>query len=160
MTDEEENKGGAPTKYKDEYDEQVYKLCLLGAIDEELADFFNVCVATINNWKKTEPQFLASIKRGKKQADSEVAQKLFKRATGYTHPEEKVFCNDGQIITHDTTKRYPPDTTACIFWLKNRQPDDWRDKQDIDHNHELTVFEPDMGEKKLKGEDGADNETP
>jgi hypothetical protein len=43
---------GRPTKYQPEFAEQAYKLCLLGATDPEMADFFEVCVATVQNWKK------------------------------------------------------------------------------------------------------------
>lgn len=57
---------GAPTKYDEVFNEQVYKLCLLGAIDKEIAEFFNVCEATINNWKIEYPEFLESIKKGNK----------------------------------------------------------------------------------------------
>lgn len=129
----EKNKGGAPTLYKSEYSEQVEKLCLLGAVDTDLADFFNVCVATINNWKKDYPEFLESIKRGKYVADANVASKLYNRALGYEHAEDKIFNDQGVPLIVPTTKHYPPDTTAAIFWLKNRQPDKWREKQEIDH---------------------------
>lgn len=130
---------GAPTKYKTEYNEQVYKLCLLGAIDEELADFFDVCVATINNWKKESPEFLASIKKGKQIADAEVAEKLFQRAIGYSHDEEKIFCQDGKIIRADTIKHYPPEVIALLFWLKNRQPNNWREKTEHDHGGKVEI---------------------
>ena len=120
--------GGRPTKYKLEYNEQVYKLCLLGATDKELATFFNICNATIENWKQTEPEFLVSLKKGKEEADSKVVKKLLERATGYEHKEDKFFVIDGEVVTQKTTKHYPPDTTALIFWLKNRRPKNWRDK--------------------------------
>lgn len=121
-----EDKGGRPTDYSEDYVDQVYKLALLGAIDDEIADFFNVCVATLNNWKKKYPEFLASIKKGKEMADARVAQALFHRAIGYTHPEEKIFNNNGEILRADTTKHYPPDTAACLIWLKNRRREDWK----------------------------------
>lgn len=85
---EEKKENGRPAKYKEEYDEQVRKLCLLGATDKELADFFNVCEATINNWKNKHPSFLESIKKGKHVADATVAEKLFHRATGYSHGKD------------------------------------------------------------------------
>ncbi len=122
---------GAPTKYKEVYNEQVYKLCLLGAIDEQLADFFDVCVDTINEWKKVYPEFSESIKRGKQFADAEIANSLFHRAKGYEHPDVDIKMFEGQIIQTDLTKHYPPDTAAAIFWLKNRQSGQWRDKQDV-----------------------------
>ncbi|HEY7866596.1 MAG TPA: hypothetical protein VIC51_11400 [Psychromonas sp.] len=125
----EVNSGGRPTKYKDEYGELAYKFCLLGATDERLADFFDVCVTTINTWKKEHPQFLASIKRGKAIADAEVASSLYQRALGYSHAETKIVSYEGKITDEkDVVKHYAPDPTAAIFWLKNRQPAQWRDK--------------------------------
>ena len=112
----------------------MYKLCLLGATDKEIADFFGVCEATINNWKKEYPKFLESIKEGKEKADFQIAESLFQRAKGYSHPEEKIFNNNGEAMVVQTTKHYPPDPTSMIFWLKNRRRDHWRDKQD----HELS----------------------
>lgn len=100
--------GGRPTKYEAEFAEQALKLSLLGATDEELADFFDVNVATLNRWKKSHPEFCASIKEGKRVADAEVAHSLYQRALN-------------------------GDTTAAIFWLKNRRKQNWRDKQEIDH---------------------------
>lgn len=133
---------GAPTKYKEEYNEQVYKLCLLGAIDDQIADFFDVCVDTVNEWKKVYPEFSASIKRGKQFADAEVANSLFNRAKGCQHPDVDLKMYEGQIIETEIVKHYPPDTTAAIFWLKNRQPKDWRDKQEqaITVNIEQPLF--------------------
>lgn len=125
------NKVGRPTRYKREYADQVFKLCLLGAIDIELADFFGVSEKTINTWKKKHPEFLQSIKEGKTQADTRVAESLFHRAIGYSHPENKIFNNGGEAMIVETTKHYPPDTTAGIFWMKNRQPDKWRDQKHV-----------------------------
>ncbi|AVR75854.1 terminase small subunit [Vibrio phage ValSw3-3] len=134
MTEEKKSKVGVDTKYKPEYDDLAYKFCLLGATDKKLAEFFDVCEATINNWKHMFPSFLESIKKGKVVADGEVANSLFKRATGYVHPETKIATHEGQITdTLDVEKHYAPDPTAAIFWLKNRQPDQWRDKQEVDH---------------------------
>lgn len=121
------SKRGRPSNYKPEYSEQARKLCLLGAIDKELADFFDVSEQTINTWKKREPVFLEALKAGKEQADSEVAEKLYQRAMGYSHPEEKIFCNGGEVVRAETIKHYPPDSTAAIFWLKNRAAQQWRD---------------------------------
>ena len=57
-----------------------------------------------------------------------MASKLFHRATGYEHPEDDIKSVNGEIVITPTVKHYPPDTTAAIFWLKNRRPDLWRDK--------------------------------
>ncbi|WP_294768611.1 helix-turn-helix domain-containing protein [uncultured Rhodoferax sp.] len=124
---------GRPTKYKDEYSAQALKLCKLGATDKELASFFEVHVDTIDEWKRVYPAFSVSLKEGKLAADAEVASKLFHRATGYSHKAVKIVADaktkDEHVVEYD--EHYPPDTTAAIFWLKNRRPDLWRDK--IDH---------------------------
>lgn len=130
---------GQPTKYRAAFAEQARKLCLLGATDAELGDFFGVTEQTINNWKKAHPKFFESIKGGKLQADSEVANKLFQRALGYEHKEDDIRVVDGKIAITPTIKHYAPDTAAAIFWLKNRQKDKWRDKQEIEHSGEVSL---------------------
>ena len=122
---------GRRTCYRIEYVEQVYKLSLLGAIDKQIADFFGVTEVTINRWKLKHLDFCLSIKRGKAQADAEVAEQLYHRAKGYEHPETKVFCTNGEITTFEVVKHYPPETAAIAFWLKNRQKDIWRDSKDL-----------------------------
>lgn len=119
---------GRPSRYKAEYAGQAAKLCKLGLTDKELADFFEIAESTLNNWKQAHPEFMESLKGGKQLADAEVAAKLFHRATGYEHPEDDIRTVNGEIVITPTTKHYPPDTTAAIFWLKNRQPSRWRDK--------------------------------
>ena len=131
---------GAPTKYEEKFVEQAYKLCLLGATDKEMADFFDVCEDTINEWKKLHFEFSESIKRGKKLADAEIASKLYHRAKGYAHPDYVTASNMGVITDiKEVTKHYPPDTTAAIFWLKNRQPHLWRDKQEVEQSGGLNI---------------------
>lgn len=119
---------GRPTRYKKEYDELARNYCLLGATNEKLAELFGVTTTTIDNWLKAHKSFLGAVKDGREIADATVAQSLFHRAKGYSHREDKIFCNkDGDVTTVETVKHYAPDTTACIFWLKNRQREDWRD---------------------------------
>lgn len=125
-----ETKTGRPSKYKPELDEQAEKLCRLGATDKEIAAFFGVRESTLNNWKLKHPSFVESLKRGKDEVDGLVEQSLFRRAMGYSHQSEKVFQYQGAIVRAKTVEHYPPDTTACIFWLKNRQPDSWRDRRE------------------------------
>ena len=135
MTKRKKNpeKGGRPTDYRAEYEEQAFKLCLLGATDAEMADFFDVSEQTINAWKKAQPKFLESLKRGKSHADTEVANSLYHRALGYAHEAVKIFCDkDGNITEAPYLERYPPETTAAIFWLKNRQSANWRDRKELD----------------------------
>lgn len=119
---------GRPTSYREEYADWALKLTKLGATDKDMAEAFEVTEQTLNNWKQAHPEFFESIKKGKAIADAEVASKLFHRATGYEHPEDDIKSVNGEIVITPTVKHYPPDTTAAIFWLKNRRPDLWRDK--------------------------------
>lgn len=125
---------GRPSKYQEQFAEQARKLCLLGATDKELADFFEVAEDTIHEWKKVHSEFSESVKRGKTQADADVADRLYQRAMGYEHPEIDVRVVMGAIVQTPIRKIYAPDPTAAIFWLKNRQRDKWRDKQDHEHS--------------------------
>lgn len=136
---------GRPTKYKPEYDDQVYKLCLLGHTDIEIASFFEVHVSTINQWKLDYPTFSESLKKGKDIADMDVAVKLLERAKGATvvkqqaikmkdtqyNSEGKKLSEEERIEIVELTQQEAPDTTALIFWLKNRKSTAWRDKQEI-----------------------------
>ncbi|UEP32323.1 terminase [Burkholderia sp. B21-007] len=128
---------GRPSKYKPEYADQARKLCLLGATDKELADFFEVVEDTINEWKRTHPEFSVSIKKGKDQADAEVADRLYQRALGFEHPEVDIRVVAGDIVQTPVTKIYAPDPTAAIFWLKNRQKEKWRDRIEQNHSGEI-----------------------
>lgn len=124
--------GGRPTSYKKEYCKLAYDMCLLGATDVELANHFDVDEATINAWKLKYKEFSQVLKNGKEGADSKVAKSLYQRAKGYHCAEDKVFNDNGKAMIVPGTKFYPPDTTAAIFWLKNRQRKNWRDTQNVE----------------------------
>ncbi|MGL5681680.1 MAG: hypothetical protein ACRDDZ_01330 [Marinifilaceae bacterium] len=136
-------RSGRPSRYKPEYCEQAEKLCLLGATNERLADFFGVTVSTISMWITTHIEFSDALKEGRECADMKVAKSLFQRAIGYeiteTHEINKpVKIDDGEfetvtIETKRVTKQVAPDVTAQIFWLKNRRPDLWRDRKELDN---------------------------
>jgi len=120
---------GRPTKYSKKLISQVYELCLLGATDVELAEFFSISESTLNTWKKKYPEFLESLKTGKAVADAKVANSLYQRAIGYQSTDTKFATHEGLITDQrEYTKHCPPDITAAIFWLKNRQPEKWREK--------------------------------
>lgn len=149
----DEPKGvGRPTKHKPEFNEQARKLCLLGATDKDLADFFNVEESTINNWKNDFPEFLESLKSGKQLADSNVAERLYERAMGFEHDSEEIHIIDKVVERVPIKKIYPPDTVAAIFWLKNRRSADWKDKQEYDINSNII--------KVIISEDDGDTPSP
>jgi hypothetical protein len=145
MTKKPKHAGGRPTKYKPEFVEQAAKLCELAATDVELADFFEVTVTTLNRWKIEYPEFCASIKEGKEASDARVERSLYQRAVGYTFDAVKIMTvsegnNQGSRIEEVPYREHvPPDTTAQIFWLKNRKRADWRDKQDIEHSGSMEI---------------------
>ena len=121
---------GRPSKYRPEFVEQAKKLCRLGATDLEIADFFGITVRTLFNWKNEHDDFFHALNESKTIPDERVERSLFHRAIGYEHDEVDIRVIDHQIVKTPIRKYYPPDTTACILWLKNRRPDLWRDKRE------------------------------
>lgn len=128
---------GRPTKYKTEYCKQAAKLCKLDATDADLAEFFEVNEDTIYEWKKVHPEFSDSLKEAKEHFDdSKVEASLARRAQGFMRVKE-VFNPEG--VKELIQEEVPPDTTACIFWLKNRRSSKWKDKQELEHSGELKL---------------------
>jgi len=109
-----------------------------GLTEEQIARKMGVSRSTLNDWKSKYPDISDTLKKGKDAVDFEVENNLLKRARGYTYNEEvkerKFNRETGQfemVVIKSVTKTVPPDTTALIFWLKNRRPDNWRDKQEV-----------------------------
>ena len=126
-----------PSEYNPKYCAIAKKMCELGAIDKDIAQALGVTEQTINNWKVANPEFFESLKIGKSQVDERVKQSLVHRAMGYTHTEDDIRIINGEIVITQTVKHYPPDTTACIFWLKNRMPDEFRTNPDVGNDEIL-----------------------
>ncbi len=120
---------------------QAEKLAKLGATDREVAEFFDVTVRTIYRWKNENDSFCQALKTGKEFADDRVERALYHRALGYSFDAVKIFADPKTGSEHvvDYVEHCPPDTTAAIFWLKNRRPDEWRDKRDVEHSGNVTV---------------------
>ncbi len=125
-------KKGQPTKYKERFAQEAYGLCELGATDPDLATFFRVSLKTIDNWKNAQPNFLHAINEAKFNCDHKIVRSLHERASGYSCTEQKLVFSKGEPKTINIDKHYPPDPTSMIFWLKNRKPKEWRDKQEIE----------------------------
>ena len=100
-----------------------------GLTDEQIANNMGVRRETLYDWKKKHPNISNALKKGKEVVDIQVENALLKRALGYEYTEEKVEISekDGKKVVQ-TVKHVAPDTTAQIFWLKNRRPEKWRDK--------------------------------
>lgn len=135
MTDEKP-KMGRPSKFKPEFVQQAEKLCKLGATDLELADFFEVSRETIWRWSQAHDDFCNALKAGKAEADERVERSLYAKAIGYTHDAVKIFNADGTPLIVPYREHVAPDTTAAIFWLKNRKPAEWRDRIQQEHTGE------------------------
>jgi hypothetical protein len=102
----------------------------MGSTYKDVADFLSVTESKIRTWMKKYPDFASAMVEGADIADADVTHALYKRATGYTHPEDKVFVYKGEVTVVPTIKHYPPDTAAIQFWLQARQRDKWAKPED------------------------------
>ena len=105
-----------------------------GLTDEQIAKNIGIATSTFYEWKKKELEFSEALKKGKEVIDFEVENALLKRALGYEYEEETY---ENGILTKKVKKQVAPDTTAQIFWLKNRQVEKWRDKVEIADNEAI-----------------------
>ncbi|WP_157213892.1 helix-turn-helix domain-containing protein [Rhizobium leguminosarum] len=141
------NSVGRPSSFQPEYVDQVERLCRTGAIDTDIAEFFNVAVSTVYEWKIAYPEFSEAIKRGKAKVDREVADKLIDRAMGakfvvqkevklksVSYLNGKKDSEEERVEVVDLHMEAPPDTQALIFFLKNRRPDLYRERQEVEHS--------------------------
>lgn len=111
-----------------------------GLTDEQIAKNIGINRDTLYRWKKAYPDFSDALKRGKEVIDRQVENALLKRALGYTYDEVTI---KDDVEVKRVRKQVAPDTTAQIFWLKNRKPEDWRDKREIikdDDNDQVLLF--------------------
>lgn len=107
---------------------RVYRLSLLGLTEAEIALALDVKINTLYKWKKEDPKFAKALTRGKYDADSKVAESLYRRALGFTVKETKLNVIDGNVEATEVDKHYPPDVRACIAWLRVRQREKWTEK--------------------------------
>lgn len=132
---------GRPSGFDPEFCKWGQKLTFLGATNREVAEFLEVSEQTLNRWRHEFPEFCDALKTGKQEADERVKQSLYRRAVGYSFDAVKIFPpgrsvdSEGKSVMGEPVivpyvEHCPPDTTACIFWLKNRIPAEWRDRQE------------------------------
>lgn len=109
-----------------------------GLTDEQIAENMGINKATLYRWKEKYCDICDTLKRGKEVVDFQVENALLKRALGYEYEEVSEKYESGTLTEKKVTKKQVvPDTTAQIFWLKNRRPDKWKDKQDVQVSGEL-----------------------
>lgn len=121
------------TKFSEALAHRICELAGQGKTDQEIADETGISRQTLFNWRGKYKTFDEAMAAGKSIADGLVEASLFQRACGYSHPAVKIFYNskDGSIVKEEYIERYPPDTVAAIFWLKNRNPKRWKDRREI-----------------------------
>ncbi len=113
--------------------EEIKDWCRNGATDEEIAKRLGISIASFYNFKNQFLEFLEALKETKEVVDAQVENALLKRALGYSYDEVTKEVVDGELkVTKVITKQVVPDTTAQIFWLKNREPSKWRDKLQVE----------------------------
>lgn len=131
----EKHPGGRPSKYNPDLHPLLAEyMATAGLTDAQMAEKLGITPQTLNNWKKDHTEFFDSLKIGKEKPDYLVENALLQRALGFEHDEDKIFQYNGEPVVVPTKKHYPPDPTSMIFWLKNRRPDRWRDKQNMEHS--------------------------
>ena len=122
-----------------------------GLTDEQIAGNIGINTSTLYDWKNKFSEISEALKKGKEVVDIQVENALLKRALGYDFQETRVEKSDkdGTKIIQ-TLKHIPADTTAQIFWLKNRRPDLWRDKQNIEHSGQINNPFADLSTEELR----------
>lgn len=139
-----------PTNFGKVNPRAVELLCRRGFTDKEIGMCLHVTLQTWTLWKKKNTELFASLKDWKHKADTDIVRSLYERGKGYNHPETKAQWVTDDILVDsewkkvgrweyaEMIKHYPPDPTSMIFWLKNRDKKNWRDK--VEHEHDV---EPD-----------------
>ncbi|WP_278839930.1 hypothetical protein [Holdemania filiformis] len=102
-----------------------------GAIERDIAKKLSVSESTFSGYKKEHPELMETLTVNKEVADARVESALYKRATGYEYTETSKEVGPDGVKIKTTVKQVAPDVTAQIYWLNNRRPDRWRNKQDI-----------------------------
>ena len=123
------------------YLKEIEKWCGDGATNEDIWTRLKIGKTTFYTYMKKYPELKELLKRTKDVVDGEVENALFKRAMGYEYDEITVETDEqGREKTKVIKKQIAADVTAQIFWLKNRQPAKWRDKQDVDIQGGVNIF--------------------
>ncbi len=148
------DKGGLPipgpgrdSLYDPSMNDMARKLALLGLTDREMAEFFGVTERTLNNWKNEHLAFFQSLNEGKTIADANVADSLYRRATGeVVFIEKRVKNDDGHYEIVRLSQQVPADPGAAKLWLTNRRGQNWRDKQEHEVKGQIVMIAPEASD--------------
>jgi hypothetical protein len=148
---------GRPTSYRPEYAAKAQEIFARGATLQEAAECFGVARSTIQLWLIRHEDFSVAAKVGMEIADDRVELSLYERAVGYTQEAVKIFMPAGatEPVYAPYIERFPPDPGACLNWLKNRRPDKWREKQELEHTGKLTLEQLVLGSFRVPTEQAA-----
>ena len=114
-----------------------------GLVQQQIADNLAISIDTLIRYKKSYNAFCEALKRGKEVVDRQVENALLMKALGFKETVSKVkVLQNGELVHYEEEVFHPPDTTAQIFWLKNRKPIEWRDKQNIEHSGKVEANNP------------------
>src|SRR6185437_6128000 len=129
-------KRGRPSTYLPEHAERAYAMAQQGATDQEMAEALGIASSTFYEWRHLHPEFAEATRLGKEACDERVERSLYHRAIGYSHPAVKIFMPAGaeHPVYAPYIEHHAPETAAASLWLRNRQPEKWRDKQEVEHS--------------------------
>lgn len=136
---------GRPTKFEQSMVIAVKYMAYSGLTDVQMAEELGINIDTFYDWQNKFPAFSEAIKEGKSLPDEAVQSALFRRATGYTHKVQKALVvsqgrgEPSEVEIVEVNESLAPDPTSMIFWLKNRRPDRWREKQDVEHSGQVSI---------------------
>lgn len=122
---------GKPTAYRSEYCDLGKRMAESGATDLEIADVLRITKTTFYRWLAEHPEFREAVKLGKEPADDRVERSLFNRAVGYEFDSVKIMQDKGEPVIVPYREHVPPDPGAAFNWLKNRRPEQWRDRKEL-----------------------------
>ncbi|NMY56905.1 hypothetical protein [Pseudomonas sp. WS 5051] len=120
-----------PGKYRPKYAELAYKLAQLGISHKRIAEILEISESTFYEWQGRHAGFKTALKAGMALADANVANSVYRAAIGYSHHHEEIKVIGEEVVRVPTMKHYPPNPHLATFWLKNRQPELWKEKVEI-----------------------------
>lgn len=121
------------------WDDRARRCAAMGATLADIALILGIGLTTVKRWQRTHQSFAEAVQVGRKAADELVKRSLYEKAVGYTFTEEVAFKSGSEVKVVTLTKQREPDTIAAIFWLKNREPENWKDRTEKHHTGAVAV---------------------